>query len=149
MITKGDSFQLIDFQGLVANSLTAPTGWTADAPSAGVTPAPNILLVNGNDPAIPDLTFTYNGDTPITGPVTISGFSAASTFGIGSTTFKDFTGVTTSVGGGRISSVGEVRVPSAGLISPSPAPEPASMVSAAIGLAFAGLYYRRRTRAAA
>jgi hypothetical protein len=145
-IVAGNFFQFFDFSGLVPGSATAPAGWTATTPNYDMNPLPSVILSHADDPAVPNLVFTYNGSTPITGPVTLTGFSATSVFGSGGT-LKNFTGHNTQSNGTFVDVVGDVNVPSLGLPSPSPAPEPSSLVLGGIGAAFFGLTYARRRAA--
>jgi hypothetical protein len=155
-LAAGDSFTVFDFAGYVDGTLVAPTGWTGvfspalnggtPPPGNAPTTPPNVILTHGDDPAIPNLTFTYIGATPITGPQSITGFSALSSFD--TYALKDFTGVLTG-NGLKVSSVGAVPAPAlGGLPYPAPAPEPSSVVTGAIGLALAGFAYRRHRRTA-
>ena len=115
------------------------------APAVPTAP-PSVILTHGDDPAIPNLTFTYVGTKPITGPQSITGFSALSSFD--TYVLKDFTGVLTG-NGLKVSTVGTVPSPAVGGIPfPSPAPEPSSVVTGAIGLVLAGFAYRRHRRTA-
>lgn len=144
-IVAGDSFRIYDFTGYVGGTVVAPKDWVGSVGADNVAP-PSVLLTHGNDVGVPNLTFTYTGTTPITGPSTLGGFSALSSFN--TYAIKDFTG-TVSGGGLRVSSVGGIQSPVLGGIPfPAPAPEPSSLISGAIGLVVAGLAYRRRRRTA-
>jgi hypothetical protein len=136
-IAAGDFFRIYDFNGYVAGSITAPNAdWTASVASSNPTPPPNVILSHGDDPAIPNLVFTYTGAAPIIGAATIPGFTAQSTFGfLGA--IKDFAGRDRKSDGSFVDSVGDVRVQ-------GPVPEPASVVSLLFGgavIAFAGRRY--------
>jgi MYXO-CTERM domain-containing protein len=144
-IVAGNTFTIYDFSGLVPGSLKAPDGWSGS--TATTTPPPNVLLTHGDDPAVPNLTFTYNGSSTISGPASVTGFSALSVFSDAKTT-KDFVGVIGRPGVNLVSSVGDVQTPGDGLPSPAPAPEPSSLISGGIGLLLAGLAVARRRRAA-
>jgi hypothetical protein len=145
-IVSGNNFTVYDFTGYVTGSVTAPTGWSASV--GNTTPPPNVLLSHGDDPALPNLTFTYNGSAPIAGSATVTGFSALSNDNLPLST-KDFVGVSGAVGQGLVNTVGDVQVPGIlGLPSPAPAPEPSSLVSVGTGLLLAGLAYRLHLRRA-
>jgi len=138
-IGTGDFFRIYDFNGYVAGSIAAPAGWTASIASSNPTPPPNVILSHGDDPAIPNLIFTYTGAAPIIGAATISGFTAQSTFGfLGA--IKDFAGRDRKADGSFVDSVGDVRVP-------GPVPEPASVVSLLFGGALIAVAGRRYCKA--
>ena len=135
-ISAGDFFRIYDFNGYVPLSIAAPAGWSATIATSNPTPPPNVILSHGDDPAIPNLIFTYTGAAPIVGAASIGGFTAQSTFGfLGA--IKDFAGRDRKPDGSPVDSVGDVRVP-------GPVPEPASVVSLLFGgalIAFAGRRY--------
>ena len=142
-LTAGDFFRIYDFAGYVAGSITAPAGWTGSVANSSPTPPPNVILSHGDDPATPNLIFTYTGATPINGPAFLTGFAATSTFGfLGA--IKDFVGLNTQAtgptAGADVSSIGDVRVPGV--------PEPASLVSIGLGALAMGAVYGLRRRGA-
>ena len=143
-IVSGNFFRVYDFGGYVSGSIVAPAGWTATTALLNPTPPPNVVLTHGDDPAITNLIFTYTGSTPIDGATTpvITGFTAQSTIGSG-TTIKDFVGrATDTVGGAFVDSVGDVTVPAV-------VPEPSSFVLLGLGgVGVVGLLARRRARKA-
>lgn len=145
-ITAGDYFRIYDFGGYVAGSAVAPAGWSVSVDNYDPVLPPTLTLSHGDDAAIPNLTFTYNGLTAIVGATTVSGFSAVSPYGQ-SLTLKNFVGTNqnSTIPGGVIDSIGDVNVPQ-GHLDPAPAPEPAAAVTTGLGLALAGLYFSRRTR---
>jgi len=141
-ISAGDFFRVYDFFGYVAGSITAPAGWTATTALTNPTPPPNVILSLGDDPAIPNLIFTYTG-APIVGPASISGFSAQSTLNFLGFE-KNYVGRATQgsgpTAGQPVDTVGNVRVPGV--------PEPASVISTGLGvLVFGAAYGFRRRRA--
>jgi hypothetical protein len=148
-IVAGDYFRIYDFGGYVAGSAVAPAGWSVSVSNYDLSLPPTLSLSHGDDAAIPNLTFTYTGTTPITGATSVIGFSALSPYGQ-SLTLKNFVGTnhSSTVVGGIVDSIGDVLVPSVGSIFPAPAPEPASVISTGLGLALAGLYFTRRGRCA-
>jgi hypothetical protein len=140
-IVSGDFFRIYDFSGLVGTP-TVPTGWTASVANSNPTPPPNVILSHGDDPAIPNLTFTYTAATPITGPVVLPGFSAVSS--LDGTSVKDFAGRdTAATAGSKVDSVGDVSVPR---ITPTAVPEPAGIVSLGLGVIFLEALLLRRSR---
>jgi hypothetical protein len=147
-IAPGDYFRIYDFGGLLNGTVTAPTGWSV-ATESGSVPPPNVALMHGDDPAVPNLLFTYNGRAPIGGPKTVSGFSAqSSASGSGNNWLKDFNGSLTTTAGLKINSVGEVLVPSGTILPPpSAVPEPSAVISCGLGLVGLGLAHARRARA--
>jgi len=137
-ISAGDFFRIYDFANYVTGTIAAPAGWTASIANSNPTPPPNVILSHGDDPAIPNLIFTYTGASPIVGAASVSGFTAQST-----STFlgalKDFVGRDTKstgpTAGTPVDSIGDVRVPGITV------PEPASVVSLLVGgvlIGFAG-----------
>jgi hypothetical protein len=142
-IAPGDSFTIYNFAGYVPGTITAPGGWSMSTDSA--TLSPNLVLPASVDPSLPALTFSYIGSSPIAGPVTLSGFSAVSAFG--GTTLGEFVGNNTPQTGFSSTVIGNVLVPSSGLVSPIPAPEPSGLVTCAIGAVVFGLAYARRRAA--
>lgn len=142
-ITTGDYFTVIDFAGYVPGSIKAPAGWTATTEMTSSLLTPNFPLTHGDDPAIPNLVFTYNGWTPITSNTAVAGFSAVSIYG-NANSFKDFVGTVTSDIGRTVTSFGDINVPTFGFPSPAPAPEPSSLISGGIGVLIFGIGYARR-----
>jgi len=139
VIGTGDFFRIYDFAGYVPGSIAAPAGWTASVANSNPTPPPNVILSHGDDAAVPNLIFTYNG-APIS-PASVSGFTAQSTLGfLGA--IKDFAGRLRKEDGTPVDSVGDVRVP-------GPVPEPASVVSLLFGGAFFAFAGRRYCKAKA
>jgi hypothetical protein len=140
-INAGNFFRIYDFAGYVSGTVTAPAGWTVATNNTDPVPPPNVILSHGDDPAVPNLTFTYNGASPIVGPTAISGFTAQSTFPLEGA-IKDFVGrdtkATGPTAGSAVDSVGDIKVPGV--------PEPSAVVSSAIGLALLGLGCAARSR---
>jgi hypothetical protein len=81
-------------------------------------PPPNVILSQGDDPALPNITFTYEGSTPILGTADIFGFEAHSTNLLSNNALKDAVGLSTNVSGGSVSSVNLVLAPG----TPAPVP---------------------------
>jgi hypothetical protein len=140
-INPGNFFRIYDFAGYVAGTVTAPAGWVATTNNTDPVPPPSVILSHGDDPTVPNLTFTYNGTSPIVGATSISGFTAQSTFPLQGA-IKDFVGRDTKstgpTAGSAVDSVGDIRVPGV--------PEPSAVVSVSIGLALLGLGCAARSR---
>ena len=144
-ILSGDYFRIYDFAGYVSGSAVMPAGWSVSVSNYDPVLPPTLTLSHGDDAAIPNLTFTYNGLTPIVGATTVSGFSAISPYGQ-TLTLKNFVGTNhnSTIPGGLVDSIGDLNVPNG--VTPAEAPEPAAAVTTGLGLALAGLYFARRTR---
>lgn len=120
-IRTGDYFRIYDFAGLTGTPV-APAGWAVTVSNSNPTPAPFVILQHGDDPTIPNLTFTYTGTSSIPGPTVIPGFTAFSTYPVGSTTRKDYVGQDTQAADGAPSNaIGSVLVPQSNAV-----PEPAT-----------------------
>jgi hypothetical protein len=131
-IHPGDFFRIYDFYGWAAAQ--PPTDWSVSLSLSDPTPPPNVLLSYGDDPVAYNLTFTYIGTTDITGPTSITGFSADGP--TPSYVLKDGAArVTNASTGNPVDSVNAVVVP-------APLPEPASL--GVIALAGAAAVLRRR-----
>lgn len=129
----GTFFTIYDFQGYVAGSIFAPTGWTGTTMATGLTPSGQLVT----DSSVVNLVFTYNGATiPVP---TLSGFGAQTSFN----TINN--GGTFSYEAQKISNPsapdqgqGPLNVPQ------SSVPEPISMTMLGGGLAVLGLLRFRR-----
>jgi hypothetical protein len=77
-LDAGDGFTIFDFDGYVAGSIAAPVDWT---PSTALTGSPFGASLGLDDPALINLTFTYNGPTinQAIGAQTFTGFTANTT----------------------------------------------------------------------
>src|SRR5437868_5700376 len=71
-VNTGDFFTIYDFGSIAPGSNTQPTGWTFSQALIGPT-AP--LTTPTDNPNILNLTWTYNGATPITGSAALGMFS--------------------------------------------------------------------------
>ena len=71
-VSPGDFFTIYDFGSIAPGSNTQPTGWTFSTALLGPTPG---LVSPTDNPNILNLTWTYNGDTPITGAAALGIFS--------------------------------------------------------------------------
>ena len=140
-VNPGDSFTIYDFGGLVANSISAPTGWTIS--QAKITPGRPGTNPH-DDPTIPDLTFTYTGSTPIQGQQGLGNFWAVSQYN--KTDSSDFTSSTHRQVDGRLeNNITSTDVPKAG--SPiQGTPEPGTLILLGAGLPILGLVRYARSR---
>jgi len=141
-VVAGNFFRIYDFAGYVAGSAVGPPNWVVSVANSNPTPPPNVILVHGDDPAIPNITFTYTGAVPLTGPASLGNFLITSIFSGTSLTTKDFAGQSTNVGTtppSPLDSRGDVSVPTL-------VPEPAGLISASVGVILLGIGYARRSR---
>lgn len=74
-VTTGSFFTIYDFGNFTPGSNTQPAGWTFSSSLVGTTP--NGIAAN-DDPNIANLTWTYNGATPINGSALLGDFSVVS-----------------------------------------------------------------------
>lgn len=129
-VTTGDFFTIYDFGPFVANSATAPAGWTFS--SSLVTPPPPNTNPPDN-PTLANLTWTYSGPT-IPSMTHLTGFSITQATPVfqelPSTRTGFFAATATRADGSntKINNVGQVPVP-------VPIPEPTTLSL----LAFAGI----------
>jgi len=71
-INQGDFFTIYDFGNFVANSAQQPAGWVFSSSLTGINPS---LVTPTDDPNLANLTWTYQGTTPITGAMALGTFS--------------------------------------------------------------------------
>jgi hypothetical protein len=148
-VVNGSFFTFFDVQGLISGSELAPAGWTVaqnlTGPTALGTYTQSLPLVDSA--SIENVTFTYDGTTPIVGVSNLGNFSFDSIYSQG-TTSEGFTAVAevtgTTTNNSNATNYFGPTVPSV-----SPAPEPSEIASFAIGgLGLLGLMLRaRKTRA--
>ena len=138
-VNTGDFFTIYDFGSIALGSNTQPTGWTFSQALVGPTAA---LTSPADNPNILNLTWTYNGTTPINGSAALGIFSVITS----TDQLKDgqFTAQATRNSGPnagtKVSNIGNVSVP---------VPEPSTLfpilsLCAAIGV---DRFLRRRKTA--
>jgi hypothetical protein len=132
-VTKGDYFELIDFNGYNGTH-SEPAGWTLTTSLSGPIP-PHVTPTD--DPAAQNLIWTYNGDTPITGQQALGTFTAGSTLGTGSAGTIVAQGTLTSglSQNMKVSNIGGEMMPNgAGFPLATPAPEPTTLAVLVLAL---------------
>src|SRR5260370_28377388 len=109
-INTGDFFTIYDFGTIAPGSNTQPTGWTFSQALVGPTAA---LTSPTDNPNILNLTWTYNGASPIVGSAALGIFSVVTTTDQLKT--GQFTAQATRTSGPeagtKISNIGNVTVP--------------------------------------
>lgn len=144
VIRPGDFFRIYDFGGLVPGSITAPAGWTTTVGPTNPVPPPNVILTFGDDPTIPNITFTYNDASPLSGPTTLADFDALTSTYSGAFVIKDYVARVGTTAGLNADSVGANAVPPAGA-PPAAVPEPGDFALLA-GMAVSGILLVRGRR---
>lgn len=141
-LKAGNYFTIYDFAGYVPGGESAPAGWAFNSTLTGTTPT----LVNpDDDPALSNLTWTYNGDTIPSGQTGLGNFWAISMYDMPTEDF--FTARTNRTSDGKIDeniTTTNVPVPTAG---PN-VPEPGTLVLAGLGLPVLGLARLARRKVA-
>lgn len=74
-LQKGDQFVIYDFNGFIPGSNTQPTGFNFSTALTGGNPG---RTVPNDNPAMPNLVWTYTGDTPLVGQIGLGNFTALS-----------------------------------------------------------------------
>lgn len=72
-VNKGDFFTIYDFSSIMPTVTTQPAGWTFSTALVGPT-AP--LTTPTDNPSLWNLTWTYNGNSPIVGAAALGMFTA-------------------------------------------------------------------------
>jgi len=140
-VNPGDSFTVYDFSGLVNGSISAPSGWSSSV--ANLSPRPG---TNPNDDAsVPNVTFTYNGSSPISGQQGLGNFMMDSTTqATGST---DFTSTTHRQVDGRVeTNITTTDGPIGSTNTVTGTPEPSTLALLGLGLPLLGAFRALRRR---
>ncbi len=132
-------FTIFDVNGLVPGSVTSPVDWTSSVQNTGQY-GDLIGSVAGDDPSIPNVTWTWTGASFVPGPMTTNGFS--------------FESIYSAVGIDRFDGNATKYVPGApadgtltsntGFASVPQIPEPSSMALLGIAIVGLGLYRSRK-----
>src|SRR3954470_8283819 len=72
MVQKGDFFTIYDFGNFLAGSNAQPTNWAFSSALTGTNPS---LVTVGDNASILNLTWTYTGDTAVSGSALLGIFS--------------------------------------------------------------------------
>jgi hypothetical protein len=140
-VNPGDSFTIYDFAGLVNGSISAPSGWSSSV--ANLSPRPG---TNPNDDAsVPNVTFTYNGSSPISGQQGLGNFMMDSTTQATGTT--DFTSTTHRQVDGRVeTNITTTDAPIGSTNTVTGTPEPSTIALLGLGLPLLGVFRALRRR---
>ena len=137
-VKAGDFFTIYDFSSIMPTTTTQPAGWTFSTALVG----PTAPLTSPNDnPNLWNLTWTYQGSTPISGSAALGMFTAvASTDQLKTGQFTAQGTKSNDPTGTKISNIGDVSIP---------VPEPSALfpimsLGAAIGI---DRFFRRRKTA--
>lgn len=136
VLQPGDYFTVYDFAGRFEGTETQPDHFVFSSDLFGPTPG---QLNPNDDPAIPNLTWTYTGTGTLTGETWLGEFSVVSEFG--DTRSDNFTGQSHRLTDGCFNNnITDTDVP-----VPSSVPEPATWVLAAVAaVGLAGYGWRRK-----
>lgn len=134
-LQAGDYFTIYDFGGLVPSSNVQPADWAFSSNLTGPVP-PGLSPVD--NPAIDNLTWTYNGATIPSGQIGLGNFWAVSTNGTSVTV--NFTAQNPQASTGQSDrNIVDTLAPAPGNVTPpSGVPEPTTLALAALGLPLMG-----------
>jgi hypothetical protein len=160
-LTKGDMFVIYDFAGYIPGSEVQPFGFTFATMGTGGNPG---RTIPNDNPELPNLVWTYDGDIPLVGQIGLGDFSVLSSNPESAidTDFVSRTQVEDSDGNPReednitktkaplgTNDPGEPTDPTDPTEpeNPSGVPEPSTMLLMGVGLPLvAGVRYMRRRR---
>ena len=75
-LIKGDQFAIYDFNGFIDGSAKQPADFSFSTAKVGGNPG---RTVPNDNPEMPNLVWTYTGDTPLVGQIGLGNFTALST----------------------------------------------------------------------
>ena len=140
-VNPGDSFSIYNFSGLVNGSISAPSGWTAMVSNLAPRPGTNPQ----QDANVPDVTFTYNGSSPISGQQGLGNFMIDSTQQASGQT--DFTSTTHRQIDGRVeTNITTTDAPTGSTNPVSGTPEPSTLALLGLGLPLLGVFRALRRK---
>ena len=109
-VNSGDFFTIYDFSSIMPTTTTQPSGWTFSTALLGPTPS-NVLPTD--NASLWNLTWTYNGSSPIIGSAALGIFSAVTNTDQLKTGQFTAQGTRTSgpEAGSKVNNIGNVTVP--------------------------------------
>lgn len=148
VLQSGDYFTIYNFEGLVPGTATASgsinsSNWSFTTSNVGPTPAG---VVPGDNPNIPNLTWTYSGPVIQGGQTGLGNFAAVSIYPY--TTQSWLAALTGTVYGLADANITPTQVP-VPTAPPPGLPEPTTLALAALGLVVLGAVRWQRGRATA
>jgi len=108
-VNNGDFFTIYDFSSIMPTTTTQPSGWTFSTALVGPTPA---LVTPTDNPNLWNLTWTYNGNSPIVGAAALGMFTVVtSTDQLKNGQFTAEASRSAAPIGTKIDNIGSVSVP--------------------------------------